>query len=267
MLKIGIEVPNPSRYLKHDVIDRVALEYNKSYRQASTNRAGFPVDIEHLIDLLEIAMLWEDIDEPEETLFLAKLSRYPQERITINQRHSDLFDERPCVYASALGHEIGHKVLRHSDHPELNVAAPTLFSPDGQEPRCLHKSSWGQFGMTREEVLKRQALVKEITKQALVNEQARRVISQLNSFHEPEWMFWQAEHFSRCLLIPKDRLLEELENARELGRWSGIYRLAERFGVSGPIMKGRLVKLGIIEIAKDGNPRHICTPRQESLFN
>src|SRR5262249_40712182 len=129
------------------------------------------------------------------------------------------------------------------------------------------KSSWGQYGLTKEEVITRKAAVQELVKRALVNSEARQVIAQLQCVYEPEWMFWQAEQFSRCLLIPKDRLLEQLENPWDLSRWRDVYRLADAFGVSGTMMRTRLEKLDVIKIGKDGNPRPVQMPRQGGLFN
>lgn len=61
-------------------------------------------------------------------------------------------------------------------------------------------------------------------------------------------MFWQAEHFASCFLIPRDRVLERLNAGCEVSGWPAIYRLAERFGVSPTMMKKRLVKMGAIVI-------------------
>jgi hypothetical protein len=267
MLKIHVEIPIPSRFVKHDVIDDIALAYNRAYREQVRDNAGHPVDVEQLIDLLEVSFLWEDVEEPDGTLFLARYRPPPEERITVNALHSDLFRDKPYVYASAVGHEIGHKVLKHAEHTEMGATGATLFPEDTPKPLYLHKSSWGQYGLTKEEVIQRKAQVRELAKRAMVSNEARQVIAQLQSFYEPEWMFWQAEQFSRCLLIPKDRLLEQLENPWDLSGWRDIYRLAAVFGVSGPIMKTRLEKLGVIQIGEDGNPHPVQLPQQGGLFN
>jgi hypothetical protein len=50
-------------------------------------------------------------------------------------------------------------------------------------------------------------------------------------------------------------------------RWGPIYRLAERFRVSGTMMRVRLEKLGLIEIGADGKPRPKPKPLQHHLFH
>jgi Zn-dependent peptidase ImmA (M78 family) len=84
---------------------------------------------------------------------------------------------------------------------------------------------------------------------------------------EPEWMFRQAEHFSICLRIPRDYLLEQLEEGWDFNSWAPVYRLAERFGVSPSMMRVRLEKLGIIEIGADGKPHLKPTAPQGGLFH
>ena len=79
-------------------------------------------------------------------------------------------------------------------------------------------------------------------------------------------MFRQAEHFSLCLRIPRDRLLDILEEGVSLHGWAPIYRLAERFRVSGTMMKIRLEKLHLIELGPDGKPRPCPPVMQGGLF-
>ena len=71
---------------------------------------------------------------------------------------------------------------------------------------------------------------------------------------EPDWMFWQAEHFSMCFLIPRDRLFQFLNEGREVSSWFAIRRLAEDFGVSPSMMRVRLSKLGAVQMSVDGQP-------------
>jgi len=266
MLTISTEIPDPSQFVKYEVIDGIAMEYNRASREKKGQKGNYTIDVELLTDQLEISVQWEEVEEPDGTLFLARYTPPPEENITINQRHTDLFDERPHVFVAAVGHEIGHKVLRHGDYSETGTTALPLFPDATPKPQYFHKSSWGQYGMTREDVEKHKALVKEVAKRAMIDKEARQLIAQIQCFYEPEWIFWQAEHFARCLLIPKDLLLGELENPWDLSRWGDIYRLGELFGVSGPMMKARLVKLGIIKIGEDGKPHPVQIARQGGLF-
>ena len=266
---IDIEVPNPSRYTRHERVDEIALVYNQAYRSMSGTAVGFPVEMEHFIDLLDLSILWDSVEEPQGAMFLASYSPEGNGLITVNERHRDLFDSRPDVYSYCLGHELGHCLLRHCEDALFGEVegAPTLFQNTAQGLRLFHKASWNQYGMTKEEVLKRQALERQLVRTAGVNETARQTLQQLHNRYEPEWMFWQAEHFSLCLHIPKDRLQEQLQERWDFRRWSAIYGLAKRFGVSGSMMKTRLLKLNIIKITAEGQLQPVPAIKQGALFS
>lgn len=266
MLSVEIEVPDPSKYVSDAKVDEIALVYTQAYRAKGQNKASFPVNMDRFVDLLEVSMLWEKIEEPDNAVFLASYTPDNGGLITINERHRQLFEERPDVYSSCLGHEAGHRVLRHHEHSTFSNESPSLFSEPVAVQRVFHKSSWNQYGLTKEEVMKRKLMEQKLAKKAIVSEQARQILIQLHNRFEPEWMFWQAEHFSLCLQVPKDRLFELLEDGWDYVSWRGIYRLAENFGVAGSMMRRRLVKLKLIKIGEDGQPHRLEQNNQESLF-
>ena len=271
MLTIDIEVPKPSRFVSHDTVDEVALACNRAYRVQSSNKRGYPVNMDIFIDLLEISTLWEDIEEPEDTAFFANYSPADGGLITINKKHGQLFEARPDVYCACLGHEGGHCVLRHWEQSLSDDSLPLFSDIASEQPRLFHKSSWNQYGLSREEVEKQKEankrLTDELVRKAFVSETARQALDHLRNRYEPEWMFRQAEHFSLCLRIPQDHLREMLEEGWDFNSWSPVYRLAERFGVSGTMMKIRLEKLQVIEIGPDGRPRPCPPVAQARLFN
>ena len=270
-LPLEINVPTPSRFVKHAVVDDIALACNKLYRERNPEQHGTPLDTDLFVDLLEISTVWEDIEEPEHAAFFANFSLDNDGLITINERHRDLFEKRPDVYSACLGHEAGHCVLRHWEK-NLPEGTLSLFADSSaQQPRLFHKSSWFQYGLSHEEVEERKKQEKafrdKLVNKALISETARKTLDQMSDRFEPEWMFRQAEHFSLCLRIPKDYLLARLEEGWEYTSWRGIYRLAERFGVSGSMMKTRLEKLQLVELGPDGKPR-ACEPLpQRGLFH
>jgi IrrE N-terminal-like domain len=271
MLELKIVAPDPSRYLPNEKVDEIALAVNRAYREADKDKPGFPVHMDRLVDLLEVSTVWEDIDEPEGAAFFANYSPTGQGLITINEKHRGLFEARPDVYGACLGHELGHKLLRHSEKIYSISGTLSLFPDYVPPPISFHKSSWFQFGLSREEVQKSKALRKvldeTLVKNALISNTARNTLAQLHTHFEPDWMFWQAEHFSLCLRIPRDHLLEQLNEGWDFNSWFPIYRLAERFGVSASMMRLRLEKLRVIEIGKDGNPSPKQSAKQNSLFH
>lgn len=271
MLTINIEVPKPSRYVSHDTVDEIALEANRAYRNKVSDKVGFPVDMERFIDLLEVSILREDIEEPEGASFFANFCPEDGGLITINNKYSELFEARPDVYCACLAHEGGHCILRHCEKMVSTENAPMLFEELSPDRSVFHKSSWYQYGLTREEVQRQKELNRQLNeklvKAALISETARQTLEQMHDRFEPEWMFRQAEHFSLCLRIPRDHLLEQLEEGWNFNSWSPIYRLAERFGVSPSMMRARLEKLGVLEIGADGKPHPKPSAFQAGLFH
>jgi len=76
--------------------------------------------------------------------------------------------------------------------------------------------------------------------------------SSLDIRTEPAWMHRQAEHFSACLLVPREPLLTALENGDDPAFYGTHVRLAETFQVSKRVIQIRLKKLGIIEEYEPG---------------
>jgi len=271
MLLIEAEIPKPSRYVPNSKVDEIALAANKAYRSTGGNAMGFPVDMDRFLDLLEVSTVWEDIQEPEGAAFFASYSPKDDGLITINEKHRALFESRPDVYCACLGHESGHRILKHSDTFTSSSANLSLFENSAESaPLVFHKSSWYQYGLSREEVEKskmtRKAFNETLAKNAWISETAHRTLKEIQTHYEPEWVFWQAEHFSLCLRIPHDRLEEQLERVPSLSGWCPIYRLAETFGVSASMMRLRLEKLQLIELGPDGKPHPKSANAQNRLI-
>ena len=268
MLAIGLDIPKASRYVSHRIVDDLALEANRQFRLKAHNKQTLALDVEAFLDFLELSVVWEDIEEPEGTAFFANFCADDDGLVTINERHREFFDSRPDVYAACLGHEAGHYVLRHWERGATGQQNLSLFSELTPKTQLFHKSSWFQYGLTREEVQNLKAaesrLKEKLAKTALLSTTARDTLNQLDDHFEPEWMFWQAEHFSLCLRIPRDKLEPQLEEGWDFNSWRPIYRLAERFRVSPSMMRLRLEKLGVIEIGPDGRPRPL--PAEQKLF-
>src|SRR5262245_57106171 len=110
MFEIDIEIPTPSRYVSNVKVEEIALEANRVYRSYTGKKLGYPIDMERFLELLEVGMLWEDIEEPEGASFFASYAPEGDGLITINERHRQLFTERPDVFSACLGHESGHRI-------------------------------------------------------------------------------------------------------------------------------------------------------------
>ena len=242
-----IDVPKPSQWIKHSVIEEIATECSKKYRELQRHPNGFPVDVHAFADLdLEITIEEDNIEEPEGTIVFAKICPDPKAEsryiITVNKLYKELFELRPDLLRACLAHEVGHFVLRHHTWHVRPQNITPLFQDLEVQPRCLHDSALPPFAFTRDEL-------NEWCKRAFKgDDEARQKLLRLQDRLEPEWMFWQAERFASCFLIPRDRLIECLNDGWEVSSWLAIRRFAEHFEVSPSMMRIRLSKLGAITI-------------------
>lgn len=259
---LSIAVPPPSEFILYSTIEKIATECNKMYRTAFNDQNGYPMDMERFIDeTFQIGICWACLDEPENTVLFAELSN-DGECITINEKYKPLFDLRPEILRSTFGHELAHYVLKHYTLLQPNDSTLPLF-PDYEitqvKPRSLHRRGWHQYDLTETDVKRLLECVDD-------SNIARKLLIKNEDELEPKWMFGQAEHFSMCLLTPKDKLYEIIGDNTSFNGWTRIYELARHFGVSPSMMKVRLRKLGFIEIKDDGKPGDGVKSKQRSLF-
>ncbi len=244
---LPIEIPKPSKFVKHTIVDEIANEVNKIYRVQMNHSAGYIVDVEKFIDVyLKMNIIWEEIDEPTNRVCFAKLSYDESEyTITLNENHRLLFESKSELLRSCLSHEIGHYALKHFEHLFSNSSQGNLFGNEENSPNYLHDSSWQQLGVTYEVIAE---LKNKLAKTALLNEKDRKLISTLEDRLELKWMYLQAEQFSSCFLIPKAKLFDFLNDGLDLTNWQSLYSLRDIFGVSISMMVVRLEKLELIKV-------------------
>lgn len=262
----GVQIPGPSRFISLDEIDSIAQTYERSYREG-TAANSFPFDIERFLDWLEISYYWDNLQQTEGVTCFARINLDQRSTVEINEHYRAFFEDRPDVFRVCLGHEAGHLAL---NHPAFfsSSDAPAFFEPrDGHQ--FLHKQSWNQYGLTsaevRERIMTAKAAKEKLLVNAMINKRAYDALKMIDDKCEPEWMFWQAEHFARCIAIPKDKLFEVLEVEPFTSGWSQVYRLVELFEVPVSSMRTRLEKLKIMELDGRGNPIAVVNP-QPSLF-
>lgn len=270
MINLNLEIPEPSKFVSFKTVDTVALEVSIAYRSESKNKQGYPIDCERFADWLELSIYSDEFNEPDGASFFAGLTLVDGGTVCINEKHRTLFDERPDVYLICLGHEIGHAILGHLNHASLNDNLPLFSETVEREPFMLHSSSWFQYGLPKEEVEKRKSISNQmkqnLVRTAAINIEDRQFLKQLDEKFEPEWMFKQAEYFAKCLCIPQDKLYELLEVKPLMKGWGSVYNLAEVFGVSGSVMKSRLLYLNLIEMDGSNQPVPTLINSQNSLF-
>lgn len=257
------DVPAPSHKIKQSKIEAIAARCNLLYRDRKSHRTGYPVDVEDFADAhLGISITEDFVDAPEGVIIFAECCEHPSSAgrclVTINEHHRELFDANPNVRRACVTHEVGHWLLRHlewNNHTSPNLS---LFADSYLPQRRLHSSKWNPHGLSKQQMT-------EICKRACIDPHARHIVKSLEDKLEPRWMYWQAENFAMCFLIPEDRVEEYISDGWDVSAWQPIYHLASKFGVAGALMSRRLKKLGAIEV-EDGKPKLGAKWTQRSLL-
>ncbi|MDQ4121296.1 MAG: ImmA/IrrE family metallo-endopeptidase [Acidobacteriota bacterium] len=264
MHKLPFSIPEPSRYVSHPKVDEIAVDVNKFYRQQLNHPEGHIVDVENFIkNALGIEILWKNIPEPENRVCFAQLEcENGVFKINLNQNHKTLFLSKPELLRSCLSHEIGHFILKHFDCLYVSETQGNLFNVEETSKIYFHDSAWRQLGLSYEDFVE---FKNGLAKTAWTNERDREWLIHFEDRLEPDWMYWQAEQFSSCFLIPKDKLFDCLETGLNLAEWRSLYWLRDKFGVSISMIKVRLEKLRLIEV-KDRQIFLTPTPVQGKVY-
>lgn len=264
MNKLQIEIPKPSQYVSHKQVEEIATEMNKRYRVELNHPNGHIVDVMRFIDeCLRINIIWEEIEEPPNRICFARLHQEDGEHtITVNEKHRALFEAKPELLRSCLSHEVGHYILRHLENSSPTEEQNSLFEVEKQTTKYFHDSTWSQQGLSHQDFLK---LKNDLAKTAWNNEKDRELLNHLEDRLELKWMYYQAEQFSSCFLVPQDKLYEYLNEGLDITKWPSLYALKDKFGVSISMIKVRLEKLGTIKV-ENKVITLVQSPTQEKMW-
>lgn len=242
MLQFSIDVPKPSRFVSHPKVDEIANHIREAFEQAADLNTD-QLDVQYFLkEALDREVVWEKIEEPAGRSCLASINR---DRVTVNKNYRTLFHSKPFVLRSCLSHEIGHDILRHLEAIEENPNQSSLFDSSPSLEIAFHDSSWHGFGLTHEEFSQ---LRTELALESFDNPESREALRALDNKMEPEWMYYQAEQFASCFLVPKNRLFRHIENGVDITNWNSLYWLRDQFNVSISMITVRLQKLKLITI-------------------
>lgn len=257
----SINIPSPSQYVPHSTVEEIATHFNQEYRELFSCD-GMCVDVESFADqYFQISFLYDEIDAPEGAKVFARLDDDSGPRITLNTKHQELFTNKPQFLKSTIGHEVGHFALQHFKKLTKGSNNLSLFGDEPVSPKpYFHRSSWKYNSLSSEDLL-------FLLKAATQNEKARQLLKSLDDKFEPDWMFYQAEYFSMCLLISKDLLVKKIETENHsFESWHSIYRLAESFDVTPSMMRVRLEKLKFLKLDENNNPCNGPMLTEKKLF-
>lgn len=212
-------------------IDQITASRIQQYEVRIQQRVTFPVPIENIVEqILGLDFDWVDIEEREGEQILAGLVP-EQRRIVLNSRHLDLFEAKPGLERSTIGHEAGHWDI---DIDRTSLHHPRLPGFENQNRLvCRHATD--------------NSLLAEVLNRAIHDDRYFELYRRLTAGLDAPEVKSAVDRYQSSLLMPA-WLIREATRDMDVTRWENLYELAEKARVTISNLVVRLHRLQIIHI-------------------
>ena len=212
-------------------IDEVTAMRIRQYEQLTGGSVEFPVPVEQIIErILGLDFDWIDIEEQQGEQILGGLVP-EQRRIVLNSRHLDLFESKPGLERSTIGHEAGHWDI---DIDRTSLHHPTLPGFDFTD-EVVHRHG------TEKEILV------EVLNRAVYDDRYFGLYRELTAGQDPPEVKSAVDRYQSSLLMPAWLIRREVESV-DLTQWRNLYELAEKAEVTISNLVVRLHRMDLIYI-------------------
>jgi len=213
------------------VIDEVTAMRIRQYEGRTGSTVSFPVPVEKIVEqILNLDFDWIDIEEREGEQILAGLVP-EQRRIVLNSRHLDLFEAKPGLERSTIGHEAGHWDI---DIDRTSLHHPRLPGFDMHDSVvCRHATD-------------SQVLV-EVLNRAVYDDRYFSLYRELTAGLDSPAVKSAVDRYQSSLLMPAWLIRDTIRDI-DVTRWSDLYELAEHAQVTISNLVVRLHRLDAIYI-------------------
>ncbi|MEX1027786.1 MAG: hypothetical protein WD049_07240 [Candidatus Paceibacterota bacterium] len=226
------------RFLRNEVIEDVTAQRIREYESKHGITVQLPVPIEEIVEqILGLDFDWDVIEEQPGEQILGGLDA-ANRKILLNETHKGLFDEKPGLLRSTIGHEAGHwdididrSKLNHPKLPGFNVEASIVNRHASTSDRTI------EVLLTR----------------AATDERAYKLYKQLTEGQDTPEVKSAVDRYQSALLMPK-WLMHEAAERSDFTEWSTLYRIAELAQVNISNLTTRLQRLKLIYL-REGDKR------------
>jgi hypothetical protein len=226
------------KYLRNEVIEDLTAQRIREYEAKVVVTVTLPVPIEEIVEqVLGLDFDWDVIDEQPGEQILGGLD-VANGRILLNEAHSDLFEQKPGLLRSTIGHEAGHWEL---DVDRSKASHPLL--PGCDLAPCI----------VNRHASKSDRLVEVLFTKAMTDDRAYRIYKQLTDGQDAPEVRSAVDRYQSALLLPK-WLIENSRQRYDFVNWPDLYRLAAEAQVNITNLTVRLQRLGLIYL-RDGDRR------------
>lgn len=221
-----MSIIRPYRWLSKEQIEAAAHKLLQDM-DGTPNAPRWPEVADCAMNFLGLNIVWESIPIQGGTPVFARI--YPSQRLIELNENLPMLQENFGLEQSTKGHEIGHWMLHINQDEAAGLTKQTELALDGlnESHPFLCRSVNDSDSVLKVRLTKQQ-----------------------------ESMEWQAQYFSSCLLMPKQKLLEE-KKGRNLTNYRHLCAMSEDMGVSISNLKHRLKDLEWIRTAASSKQLYI----------
>ncbi len=228
----------PLKFLRNEAIEAKTSSRIRRYESLTKTTVRLPVPVDKVVEqVLGLSISWDEIEERQgEMTFGGLLVR--TKSIVLNEKHLKLFEEKPGLERSTIGHEAGHWDLENRSE----ALTASLFNDEpGNEDR-IDKRKTTRSG----------ELLDVLLDLACRNHRAYKLYKELTEGQDTPDQKSAMDRYQSALLMP-EWLIREGAQKFDLSRLNRIYDFAHEAQVTVSNMVTRLKRLGLIYKVGKGN--------------
>ncbi|WP_013627494.1 hypothetical protein [Rubinisphaera brasiliensis] len=227
---------NEGRYIRSAFIEDVTAQRIREYESKLGVTVTLPVPLEQIVEqVLGLNFDWDEIEEHPGERILGGLDAI-NKKVLLNEKHLGLFEEKPGLLRSTIGHEAGH------------------FDIDIDRAKLLHPKLPGiDFApaIAKRHAKKSERLIEVLLDRAATDPDAAELLRGITQAQDTPEQKSAVDRYQSALLMP-EWLIHEAAANLDLTSWSVLYGLAERSQVTISNLTVRLQRLGLIYL-RDGD--------------
>lgn len=211
----------PKPWVIEDLAEQRLAEYERLKGPISTP----PVPIDHIIeDVAKLYLVWEPISEEPNEVVLGGLRESDRE-IVLNEKHINLFREKPGLARSTKGHELGHWDI-FSEH---RAEGQMVLEGMGADSQHFAKRSGKKGDIS-------------IILNSWQDPEIYKAYKLLTKNEDPPEVASAVNRYASVLAMPR-KMISEYAQRVDLTKWKNLYELRDIFDVTISALVVRLQQL------------------------
>src|ERR1019366_1661605 len=204
------------KYLKNEVIEDVTAKRIREYEAKVGVTVQLPVPIEKIVEqVLGLNLDWDEIEEQPGEQILGGLIAV-ERKIVLNEKHLPLFEAKPGLERSTIGHEAGHWDI---DIDRARINHPTF---PGFELQPADDTGHARNA---------EQLVEGLFSRAMHDDRAYRLYKKITEGQDAPEVRSAVDRYQSAILMPA-WLMKEAEARFDILNWRDLYPLTEEAQVN-----------------------------------